>query len=110
MSAEQLATRVIAEHLAEPGGIETWNRNFARNPGGERRRIEQSGARDPAFARQQTPWVFQHVRVPVANLIGEVNAGWTYITGALDLMQRHPDDAARRERMIDAAVSVTTVE
>jgi PAS domain S-box-containing protein len=29
----------------------------------------------------------------------------TVVIGALDLMQRHPDDAARRERMIDAAVS-----
>ncbi|MFI4951177.1 MAG: ATP-binding protein, partial [Caulobacterales bacterium] len=27
----------------------------------------------------------------------------TVITGALDLMQRHPDDAARRGRMVDAA-------
>jgi 3-oxocholest-4-en-26-oyl-CoA dehydrogenase alpha subunit len=28
---------------------------------------------------------FDDVRVPVGNLIGEVNQGWTYITGALDL-------------------------
>ena len=28
---------------------------------------------------------FRDVRVPVTNLIGEVNRGWTYITGALDL-------------------------
>lgn len=28
---------------------------------------------------------FRDVRVPVGNLIGEVNRGWTYITGALDL-------------------------
>ncbi|MEO3761645.1 acyl-CoA dehydrogenase family protein [Mycobacterium sp. B14F4] len=27
---------------------------------------------------------FRDVRVPVTNLIGEENAGWTYITGALD--------------------------
>jgi 3-oxocholest-4-en-26-oyl-CoA dehydrogenase alpha subunit len=28
---------------------------------------------------------FRDVRVPVGNLIGEINHGWTYITGALDL-------------------------
>jgi 3-oxocholest-4-en-26-oyl-CoA dehydrogenase alpha subunit len=28
---------------------------------------------------------FDDVRVPLANLIGEVNQGWAYITGALDL-------------------------
>jgi 3-oxocholest-4-en-26-oyl-CoA dehydrogenase alpha subunit len=28
---------------------------------------------------------FDDVRVPLGNLIGEVNQGWTYITGALDL-------------------------
>ncbi|WP_322860270.1 acyl-CoA dehydrogenase family protein [Mycobacterium europaeum] len=28
---------------------------------------------------------FHDVRVPVTNLVGEVNRGWTYITGALDL-------------------------
>jgi 3-oxocholest-4-en-26-oyl-CoA dehydrogenase alpha subunit len=28
---------------------------------------------------------FRDVRVPVGNLIGEVNRGWSYITGALDL-------------------------
>jgi len=28
---------------------------------------------------------FQDVRVPLTNLIGEVNRGWKYITGALDL-------------------------
>jgi 3-oxocholest-4-en-26-oyl-CoA dehydrogenase alpha subunit len=29
--------------------------------------------------------LFRDVRVPVGNLVGEVNRGWTYITGALDL-------------------------
>src|ERR1700710_2233490 len=28
---------------------------------------------------------FDDVRVPVTNVVGEVNRGWTYITGALDL-------------------------
>jgi 3-oxocholest-4-en-26-oyl-CoA dehydrogenase alpha subunit len=28
---------------------------------------------------------FRDVRVPVTNLVGEANQGWTYITGALDL-------------------------
>jgi signal transduction histidine kinase len=28
----------------------------------------------------------------------------TVVIGALDLMQRHPSDAARRERMIEAAL------
>ncbi|MGZ8812982.1 MAG: acyl-CoA dehydrogenase family protein [Mycobacterium sp.] len=28
---------------------------------------------------------FRDVRVPVTNLVGELNMGWTYITGALDL-------------------------
>jgi 3-oxocholest-4-en-26-oyl-CoA dehydrogenase alpha subunit len=45
---------------------------------------------------------FHDVRVPVGNLIGEVNRGWTYITGVLDLergaltnagdLRRAPDD------------------
>jgi alkylation response protein AidB-like acyl-CoA dehydrogenase len=38
------------------------------------------------WAEFQTNEVFfSEVRVPRANLIGEVNKGWQYITGALDL-------------------------
>ncbi len=44
---------------------------------------------------------FNDVRVPVTNLIGEVNAGWTYITGALDLERGALTNAGDLRRALD---------
>ena len=44
---------------------------------------------------------FRDVRVPVTNLIGEVNAGWTYITGALDLERGALTNAGDLRRALD---------
>jgi alkylation response protein AidB-like acyl-CoA dehydrogenase len=44
---------------------------------------------------------FNDVRVPVTNLIGEENAGWTYITGALDLERGALTNAGDLRRAID---------
>ena len=41
------------------------------------------------------------MRVPVTNLIGEVNAGWTYITGALDLERGALTNAGDLRRALD---------
>jgi 3-oxocholest-4-en-26-oyl-CoA dehydrogenase alpha subunit len=47
---------------------------------------------------------FNDVRVPVTNLIGEVNAGWTYITGALDLERGALTNAGDLRRALDDLV------
>jgi len=44
---------------------------------------------------------FHEVRVPVTNLIGEVNMGWTYITGALDLERGALTNAGDLRRALD---------
>ncbi|MCV7381728.1 acyl-CoA dehydrogenase [Mycobacterium alsense] len=44
---------------------------------------------------------FHDVRVPVTNLIGEANRGWTYITGALDLERGALTNAGDLRRAVD---------
>ncbi|WP_156686904.1 acyl-CoA dehydrogenase family protein [Mycobacterium sp. Marseille-P9652] len=44
---------------------------------------------------------FDRVRVPVTNLIGEVNRGWTYITGALDLERGALTNSGDLRRSVD---------
>jgi alkylation response protein AidB-like acyl-CoA dehydrogenase len=44
---------------------------------------------------------FNDVRVPVTNLIGEPNMGWTYITGALDLERGALTNAGDLRRALD---------
>jgi len=44
---------------------------------------------------------FDAVRVPAGNLIGEVNRGWTYITGALDLERGALTNAGDLRRALD---------
>jgi alkylation response protein AidB-like acyl-CoA dehydrogenase len=44
---------------------------------------------------------FDEVRVPSTNLIGEVNRGWTYITGALDLERGALTNAGDLRRAVD---------
>ncbi|ORV89839.1 acyl-CoA dehydrogenase [Mycobacterium interjectum] len=44
---------------------------------------------------------FRDVRVAVTNLIGEVNRGWTYITGALDLERGALTNAGDLRRAVD---------
>lgn len=44
---------------------------------------------------------FVDVRVPATNLIGEVNKGWTYITGALDLERGALTNAGDLRRALD---------
>lgn len=49
---------------------------------------------------------FRDVRVPVTNLIGEVNKGWTYITGALDLERGALTNAGDLRRALDDLVAL----
>lgn len=44
---------------------------------------------------------FHDVRVPVTNLVGEVNRGWTYIAGALDLERGALTNAGDLRRAVD---------
>ncbi|GBG38771.1 acyl-CoA dehydrogenase family protein [Mycobacterium montefiorense] len=44
---------------------------------------------------------FDDVRVPVTNLVGEVNRGWTYITGALDLERGALTNAGDLRRAVE---------
>lgn len=44
---------------------------------------------------------FHDVRVPATNLIGEVNRGWTYITGALDLERGALTNAGDLRRAVE---------
>jgi 3-oxocholest-4-en-26-oyl-CoA dehydrogenase alpha subunit len=47
---------------------------------------------------------FDEVRVPVGNLIGELNRGWTYITGALDLERGALTNAGDLRRALDELI------
>jgi 3-oxocholest-4-en-26-oyl-CoA dehydrogenase alpha subunit len=49
---------------------------------------------------------FRDVRVPVTNLVGEVNMGWTYITGALDLERGALTNAGDLRRALDDLVAL----
>lgn len=49
---------------------------------------------------------FNDVRVPVTNLIGELNAGWTYITGALDLERGALTNAGDLRRALDDLIAL----
>jgi alkylation response protein AidB-like acyl-CoA dehydrogenase len=44
---------------------------------------------------------FDDVRVPVTNVVGEINRGWTYITGALDLERGALTNAGDLRRAVD---------
>jgi alkylation response protein AidB-like acyl-CoA dehydrogenase len=46
------------------------------------------------------------VRVPVGNLIGELNAGWRYITGALDLERGALTSSGDLRRELDALIEL----
>jgi alkylation response protein AidB-like acyl-CoA dehydrogenase len=50
---------------------------------------------------------FDEVRVPVGNLIGELNRGWTYITGALDLERGALTNAGDLRRALDDLTDLT---
>jgi alkylation response protein AidB-like acyl-CoA dehydrogenase len=52
---------------------------------------------------------FTDVRVPRTNLIGEVNRGWQYITGALDLERGALTNAGDLRRAVDDIISVARV-
>ena len=49
---------------------------------------------------------FNDVRVPVGNLIGELNRGWTYITGALDLERGALTNAGDLRRALDELIGL----
>jgi alkylation response protein AidB-like acyl-CoA dehydrogenase len=55
------------------------------------------------FRTNQT--FFTDVRVPKRNLIGEVNQGWYYITGALDLERGALTNASDLRREVDGLIS-----
>lgn len=49
---------------------------------------------------------FDDVRVPATNLVGEVNQGWRYITGALDLERGALTNAGDLRRAVDDLVEL----
>jgi alkylation response protein AidB-like acyl-CoA dehydrogenase len=49
---------------------------------------------------------FDDVRVPATNLIGEVNQGWRYITGALDLERGALTNAGDLRRAVDDLIAL----
>jgi alkylation response protein AidB-like acyl-CoA dehydrogenase len=49
---------------------------------------------------------FRDVRVPATNLIGEINMGWTYITGALDLERGALTNAGDLRRALDDLIAL----
>jgi alkylation response protein AidB-like acyl-CoA dehydrogenase len=52
---------------------------------------------------------FTNVRVPRTNLIGEVNRGWQYITGALDLERGALTNAGDLRRAVDEVIASARV-
>ncbi len=52
---------------------------------------------------------FTDVRVPASNLIGEVNRGWQYITGALDLERGALTNAGDLRRSVDELLGLARV-
>lgn len=52
---------------------------------------------------------FTNVRVPKTNLIGEVNRGWQYITGALDLERGALTNAGDLRRAVDEVIAAARV-
>src|SRR6201987_2576677 len=52
---------------------------------------------------------FRDVRVPVSNLVGEVNRGWQYITGALDLERGALTNAGDLRRAVDEVIAAARV-
>jgi 3-oxocholest-4-en-26-oyl-CoA dehydrogenase alpha subunit len=52
---------------------------------------------------------FTNVRVPRTNLIGEVNRGWQYITGALDLERGALTNAGDLRRAVDDIIAVARI-
>jgi 3-oxocholest-4-en-26-oyl-CoA dehydrogenase alpha subunit len=53
---------------------------------------------------------FTDVRVPRGNLIGEVNKGWQYITGALDLERGALTNAGDLRRAVDDLIELSRTE
>ena len=49
---------------------------------------------------------FDNVRVPATNLVGEVNQGWRYITGALDLERGALTNAGDLRRAVDELLAL----
>jgi 3-oxocholest-4-en-26-oyl-CoA dehydrogenase alpha subunit len=58
----------------------------------------------PDFRTNET--FFTDVRVPATNLIGEVNRGWQYITGALDLERGALTNAGDLRRAVDDLIAL----